>query len=109
MNWTELTKNMKEKNSSSFGCPLTYMTRCSIFSLLFLLFCSDILEERLQLAKSLGATHTIQFSKEDTDPKINATRIVKELDQEADVAIECSASALCLHSAVYVRLVYLFE
>ena len=68
----------------------------------FFVFPADIEAERLELARQLGATHTVLFGEDETDAQTNAQKLRDTLGDEIDVAIECSGIPLCLQTSIYV-------
>ncbi len=60
----------------------------------------DICENRLEMAKSLGADHTLLVGNE--LPETLATKVVEALGEKADAAIECSGAESSIRLAVFV-------
>ncbi|KAL4222518.1 hypothetical protein ACF0H5_018557 [Mactra antiquata] len=54
---------------------------------------TDIVEERLKLAKELGATHTLLTSSKDIDDTVNKIHTV--MGEMPDITIECSGNTFC--------------
>lgn len=60
----------------------------------------DISASRLEVAKSLGADHTLLVGKEDAETL--AAEITAKLGSQADVAIECSGAESSIRLGIFV-------
>lgn len=60
----------------------------------------DISESRLEVAKSLGADHTLQVGQENAETL--ASRVAEKLGAPADVTIECSGAESSIRLAIFV-------
>lgn len=72
---------------------------------LFILF-EDIDEDRLQVAKTLGADYTLKLSG-NQDVKLVAEQVANLMGAQPDITIECSGAEQSIQMAVYVRLIVL--
>lgn len=61
---------------------------------------ADISESRLEVAKSLGADHTLLVGKEDSETL--ASKVANKLDAKSDVTIECSGAESSIRLAIFV-------
>ena len=65
-------------------------------------FCPDDKKSRLNLAREMGATHTVLFSQDETDARANAQKLKDALGEDIDITIDCRGQPLSLQTAVYV-------
>ena len=68
----------------------------------FSLLRADMQAGRLELARQLGATHTVLFREDETDARTNAQRLQATVGEKIDVAMECSGAPICMQTSVYV-------
>ena len=61
---------------------------------------SDILEERLLLAKKMGADHILQTGS--SDPRYLSAEVERILGDKPEFTIECSGAETSIQMAVYV-------
>ena len=61
---------------------------------------ADISESRLEVAKSLGADHTLLVGKEDSETL--ASKVADKLGAKSDVTIECSGAESSIRLAIFV-------
>lgn len=73
-----------------------------IFHSFIFFFKSDIDENRLTVAKQIGADHVVKVTSR--DPKVTAQAIEEALGDKADITIECSGAAPSIQTAVYVSM-----
>lgn len=62
---------------------------------------SDISEERLAVAKKMGANHTVKVDAK-LDTRAMANKIVEVLGGHPDVTVECSGAESSLQTGIYV-------
>lgn len=65
------------------------------------LCCTDLIEQRLEIAKKLGADFCITSSTKET-PEQLAERIESVVGHKADQTTECTGAAPCISTAIYV-------
>ena len=63
---------------------------------------ADILSQRLDFAKKLGAHHTVLV--DGSDAEILARKIECELKGKPDVSLDCSGAETAIQTAIYVSL-----
>lgn len=61
---------------------------------------ADISESRLEIAKTLGADHTLLVGREDAETL--AKQVAEKLGVLADVTIECSGAESSIRLAIFV-------
>ena len=67
----------------------------------YVLFTSlDIIDHRLEVAKKLGATYTLNVSK--MDPHVAATKVCEIIKDEPDITMECSGVENSIQLGLYV-------
>lgn len=69
---------------------------------------ADIVENRLKVAKELGADYTLLIGKNDTDELITK-KIVDTLGVEPTVSFDCTGVELCVRIAVQVRKMFVWK
>ena len=67
---------------------------------------TDILLQRLDLAKKLGAHHTVLVGGSDVESLVQ--KIGVELKGKPDVTIECSGAEAGIQTAIYVSLTLIY-
>lgn len=65
-------------------------------------FLSDLVQNRLNVAKDLGADYTVLVEKNDTDVTL-VNKIVETLGQQPDISLDCSGAEICVRTAVQVN------
>ena len=65
------------------------------------LFTIDVNAQRLEFAKKIGATHTIQIESDDT-PEAVASKVKEVLGDAPERSIECSGAQFSVDLGVYV-------
>ena len=70
---------------------------------LFFIVLLDLIEQRLEMAKKLGADHCITSTTSET-PEQLAARIESTVGHKADQTTECTGAAPCISAAIYVRI-----
>ena len=66
---------------------------------------SDIDEDRLKVAKDMGATYTVKVTSRDS--RAVAKEVAEVLKCQPDCAMECSGVEGSVATAIYVRTLYL--
>ncbi|KAK7500174.1 hypothetical protein BaRGS_00008721, partial [Batillaria attramentaria] len=66
------------------------------------LIITDLVESRLELAKKMGATHTLKI--ESSDPEAVAQQVREQLGAMPECAVECSGAQFSVHMAILVPL-----
>ncbi|OWF40805.1 sorbitol dehydrogenase-like [Mizuhopecten yessoensis] len=61
---------------------------------------TDIDDSRLEIAKTLGATHTVKVTSR--DPEVVAKQVEDIMGDKAEITIECSGATPCVQTAIYV-------
>lgn len=90
---TAMTKSFTQTN-------LLYDHKVFIHDFLTDCLILDIVEERLKLAKQLGATHTLLTSSSDVDTVVQ--EIHATMGEMPDITIECSGNNFCQRLAIMV-------
>nr|KAG5708942.1 hypothetical protein BaRGS_009351 [Batillaria attramentaria] len=62
------------------------------------LIITDLVESRLELAKKMGATHTLKI--ESSDPEAVAQQVREQLGAMPECAVECSGAQFSVHMAI---------
>lgn len=81
--------------------PVRYIIKHNTFYKYFA-FPSDIVQNRLNVAKQLGADYTVLVQKDDSDETL-VKKIVNTLGQQPDISLDCSGAEICVRTAVQVN------
>lgn len=83
--------------------PVSFYIYVVYLSYLYLHFLySDLVSERLVVAKELGADFQLEVGREDK-PQQLAEKVAAKLGSQPHITIECTGVESCIQTAIYVR------